>query len=33
MQENIRELENVTESLQNELQNKENVFEELKKEN
>lgn len=33
MQENIRELEHVTESLQQELQNKENVFEVLKKEN
>ena len=32
MQNNIKELENVTESLQNELQNKEEVFEVLKKE-
>ena len=33
MQENIRELEQVTEGLQNELQNKEAIFEQLKKEN
>ena len=33
MQENIKELENVTEGLQNELQNKESVFEVLKREN
>ena len=33
MQENIRELERVTESLQSELHNKETVFEVLKKEN
>lgn len=33
MQDNIRELEHVTESLQVELKNKENVFEILKKEN
>lgn len=33
MQDNIKELEHVTESLQTELQNKETVFEVLKKEN
>lgn len=33
MQENIRELEQVTEGLQSELQHKENVFGMLKKEN
>ena len=33
MQDNIKELEQVTESLQNELQNKEEVFEVLKREN
>ena len=33
MQDNIKELEQVTESLQSELQNKEEVFEVLKKEN
>ena len=33
MQDNIKELEKVTESLQAELQNKETVFEVLKKEN
>ena len=33
MQENIRELEQVTEGLQSELQHKENVFNMLKKEN
>ena len=33
MQENIKELESVTEGLQNELQNKESVFEVLKREN
>ncbi len=33
MQDNIKELEHVTESLQQELQNKETVFEVLKKEN
>lgn len=33
MQENIRELEQVTEGLQGELQHKENVFAMLKKEN
>ena len=33
MQENIRELEQVTEGLQAELQNKEAIFESLKKEN
>ena len=33
MQENIRELEQVTEGLQSELQHKETVFAMLKKEN
>lgn len=33
MQDNIRELEQVTEGLQSELQHKENVFAMLKKEN
>ena len=33
MQENIKELEQVTEGLQAELHNKEEVFESLKKEN
>ena len=33
MQDNIKELEQVTEGLQNELQHKESVFELLKKEN
>ena len=33
MQENIKELEHVTENLQTELHNKETVFEVLKKEN
>jgi len=33
MQDNIKELEKVTESLQAELQNKERVFEVLKKDN
>ena len=33
MQDNIKELETVTEGLQNELQHKEGVFELLKKEN
>ena len=33
MQDNIKELETVTESLQSELQNKEEVFEVLKREN
>jgi len=33
MQDNIKELEQVTESLQSELHNKEEVFEVLKREN